>query len=291
MVLRPETLHIDLGVVVDVEAQAADARFAVVTHLDVLVLVHGRQVGVRQRHAVAAAIELAHAIEGQLLVGLTGAIEYQAIKRVAGSRGEHQRVGEITRNHVGCRDVRRTRRVGVGDIAPVLDVRTLAHRGRAFDGVELVAVERADEMQAAVHETVPDGEAIFLVGAIIDEGLAVLRPDLRALELGVEDEVGDAGHGVRAVARRGAAGDGLDVLQQHAGQDVHVDAAKAVGGHDAAAVEQDQRAVGANAVHVDVGAARVLAAQRLVGVGVVAEHRQRIEAVDDLVGAEGLHVL
>ncbi len=78
--------------------------------------------------------------------------------------------------------------------------------------------------------------------AVAAPGLAIIDLALEALQLVVEDDVDDARHGIRAVGRRGAAGDRLDAPDHHRGDEVEVDLAAGRGGNEAPAVHQDQGA-------------------------------------------------
>src|SRR5690606_36426319 len=84
---------------------------------------------------------------------------------------------------------------------------------------------------------------------------AVGGVDLDAFEVVLQDEVDHAGDGVSAVHGRGAAGDGVDALDQGQRDGVGVDHAFEVERHHAAAVDQHQRTVGAQAAQVDGRAA------------------------------------
>ena len=125
VVRGPDALHVHFGVVVQVESDATEARVALVSRLQRVVLVHLRQVEAGQRLAVATAIEPAEAIEGHLAELLSRAIEHQAIERVVGSRVELDRGAEVRRHHVRRREQRGAGRAGIGDVTPVLEVRAL----------------------------------------------------------------------------------------------------------------------------------------------------------------------
>src|SRR5690606_7405652 len=105
---------------------------------------------------------------------------------------------------------------------------------------------QADVAAAAIDVGADDtGNLIFeAVGLIADAHLAV---ELDALEVALQDEVGDAGNRVRAVSGRGAAGDDLDSLERGRRDGRHVDRAVGIARGAAAAVDQHQRTVGAHA--------------------------------------------
>ena len=75
----------------------------------------------------------------------------------------------------------------------------------------------------------------------------------RPLRLVAQLEVDDAGHGVRAISRRSAAGYDLDRPNQRLRDGVQVDRTIGAGRHQPLAVEQHQRAVRAEATKIAVG--------------------------------------
>jgi hypothetical protein len=82
-------------------------------------------------------------------------------------------------------------------------------------------------------------------------GEAVAQGGLGAVEVAAGDQVDDAGHGVRAVDRRGAVGDHLDAADRR-GRDL-VQVAQGLDdavGRQAAAVQQQQGGFGADAAQV-----------------------------------------
>src|SRR5690606_40880276 len=79
---------------------------------------------------------------------------------------------------------------------------------------------------------------------------AALHAAFYAFVLGVENEVDDAGDRVGAVSGRSAAGDDLGAPHERLRQNVDVDRAAARRRHDAPAVEQHQRADGADAAQI-----------------------------------------
>ena len=80
--------------------------------------------------------------------------------------------------------------------------------------------------------------------------------ELESLEVATGQEVGDAGHGVRTIDRRGALLEHFDPVQRDRrdGVDVHETATDQARGHVdlAAAVEQNQRTRGAKASQIHV---------------------------------------
>ncbi len=80
---------------------------------------------------------------------------------------------------------------------------------------------------------------------------AVVRRHFEALEVVLEDEVDDAGDGVRTVHGRGAAGDDVDAVDQAGRDRADVDHAGGRGGRDALAVDQDQGALRAETTKIE----------------------------------------
>src|SRR5690606_19450698 len=79
----------------------------------------------------------------------------------------------------------------------------------------------------------------FVVALLV---LARLQIGPYALEIGIEDEVHDAGHGVGAVCGRRAAGDGLDGPYDVLGKEIDIRTPEDRRRDDSAAVEKLQRA-------------------------------------------------
>ena len=94
-------------------------------------------------------------------------------------------------------------------------------------GVDVQPV--VEEVRAGQHR-----DAASVGGTVLDQ-LAEVGVDLEPFEILAQDVVDDAGDGVRAVNRRTAAGDDLDVLDQQAGNDGGVDAEAARGRTDVTA--------------------------------------------------------
>src|SRR5262249_40675831 len=95
-------------------------------------------------------------------------------------------------------------------------------------------------------------EALDVEGAAITVvGDAVLRRNFHALVVVLEDEVHDAGHGVRTVHGRGAAGDDVHALDETGRNGADVNDARGRRGGNALAVDEDQGAVRAEAAQVE----------------------------------------
>src|SRR5690606_4348943 len=113
-------------------------------------------------------------------------------------------------------------------------------------------VERADHVQLAVEEAMPAGDAdveVLPVRLIGDAGRSSSR---QTLELTVQHEVDRAGDRVRAVCGGSPAGHDVDALEPRGREIVDVDAAVRVGGGNARAVDEHERAVQAHSAHVEV---------------------------------------
>ena len=107
------------------------------------------------------------------------------------------------------------------------------------------------------------GELPFLaVAASLVDAAAHAR--LHAFEVVPQLDVGDAGERVRAVHRRGAAGDDFDVGDGDLRDRVEIDRARRVARDGAAAIDQRQGAVGAEAAKVHGGGARRVGAEARV---------------------------
>ena len=133
---------------------------------------------------------------------------------------------------------------------------------------EIAAVELLDDLIA--------GRIVMLVEAVLGVG-----PE--PLELGVHDEVDDAGDGVRAVDRRCAAGQHIDPAHDRGRDEVDVGdghGLRRIAGLETAAVDQHQGARGAEVAKIDRrGAGRAVGdVAALAGEGL----RQR---VDQILGA------
>src|SRR5690606_16883338 len=124
--------------------------------------------------------------------------------------------------------------VGVRDHAPVLVPLVVVP---VADAVVLVDVARDDDVRAlAKGGAARDRQLVVLAFAAARR--AGLQIHLEAFVRRVEYEVDHARHGIRAVRGRGAAGHGLDALDDRLGQYVYVRRAETRRRHDAAVVEQ-----------------------------------------------------
>ena len=227
----------------------------------------------RQGLALAAAVLVADTVEGQRRKRRAVAVELQAVHC-----GEGRLDDQALEAVVGGRYVRQAQEAGaagvrVADARCLVEPRAILLRLYRVDRIHAVVRDRTDDIEA-IAELVTEGDAHVVVAAVVAAGLTRLGVDLGALELGVEQEVDHTGHGVCAVAGRCTASDGLDALEQHVREDVDVDGAEAVARHDAATIQQHQRAVDTGAAQVDVRATRVLATEHALRRGVAKELRQ-----------------
>src|SRR5690606_34931317 len=110
-------------------------------------------------------------------------------------------------------------------------------------------------------------------------GEAILATHDNTVEVVAQVEVGHAGKGVRTVHRRGAAGDDIDAVEQEGRNGVEVGDLRRIEEHVAAAVDQHQVPLRAQAAQVEGGDA----AARVVGEGRRAGNdlRQRVDDVFD----------
>nr|GEU28066.1 hypothetical protein [Tanacetum cinerariifolium] len=115
------------------------------------------------------------------------------------------------------------------------------------------------------------------LGVVVVGGAAVRRGGVEAGEVTLEVKVDDAGHGVGAVGHRRAAGQQVHPAQQGDGNRVGVHRAVQAERHQAAAVDQHQRAVGAQAAQVHSGGA----AGAVVGTRTDRRHGHR-QSLDEL---------
>ncbi len=120
----------------------------------------------------------------------------------------------------------------------------------------------ADVAAALVEVRAHDaGDLVFeAVAGMRDRRLTV---ELEALEVLLQDEVGHAGDGVRAIGRRGTARDDLDALDGGRRDGVDVDDARGVARRGATAIEQHEVAVGTEAAQRHGGRAGGVGCRRL----------------------------
>ena len=78
-------------------------------------------------------------------------------------------------------------------------------------------------VQPTVEQRRSAGDAGLPVLVVAELSLAGLRLELDPVEIAVGDEVDHAGDRIGAINRRGAAGDDLNPLNQHLGNDVDID--------------------------------------------------------------------
>ncbi len=119
---------------------------------------------------------------------------------------------------------------------------------------QVAAIGVADRQQrvaAAFRECGTECERRLGLRAIALLRVAVLHVEGRAFEMIQRDEVDDAGHRVRAVHGRSAAGDRLHARQNRVGHQVDVDRAEDVRERQAPAVEQHQVAIRTERMQVD----------------------------------------
>ncbi len=240
---------------------------------------------------------VAAAVEAGIAVGTpTGAADIfdrpviELRERLAGVRAriDVDLFGRLHPHEVAPRDRRALGRAVLGAVLNVAVIgpdRTLIDELAADHQVEVVLGIAARDVDALA------GAAAVLVAA---EG----HVDRRAVDLLLQIEVHHARDGVRAVDGRGAAAQHLDAVD-HAQRDrrgVGEGALAVVGQReigDAAAVDQHQRMVGAQAAQVDLLGAGcpVHAAGRLLGLGFAAVLGQGAHDVRDAVEARGLDVV
>src|SRR5258705_12528370 len=123
-------------------------------------------------------------------------------------------------------------------------------------GVGRITVSETEVPPIAMGDVVhgePTADAGVAVIMLVEAGLAI-EPDTG--EIGVDDEVDDAGDGVRAISRGSAAGQHLDALDQRGGGEVKGGRpARAVRGTrgQPAPVDQRQGAPRTEGTKIDVG--------------------------------------
>lgn len=108
----------------------------------------------------------------------------------------------------------------------------------------------------AVAQIMSEREFKLVVLVVTAAGLAVLRFQIKTIELGVENEVDDAGDGAAAVGRARAAGHGVDTLDDRFGEQIDVRSAVQCGVDDASPIQQCQRAVSPYAPQIQRAATR-----------------------------------
>ncbi|MNQ72586.1 hypothetical protein D3C85_872940 [compost metagenome] len=190
--------------------------------------------------------------------------------------------------------------VGVGDdvVKTAIDAGARAasvarqRPGAVFVRQEAVAVgiaEEAGHVAAAVIGVGAERHRSVELLAVAEARDAVLGVEGQAFKILLEDEVHDAGQGVRTVGRRCAAGHDFNALDQRSRNAVQVDGVGLVVRDEATAVHQHQGAARANAAQVDSGRT----VSRVVGVGRQAGNhlRQLVQDLFDVDVAAGLNLL
>ena len=143
----------------------------------------------------------------------------------------------------------------VTDVTPVLEPVAQGQR-ITVDLVDAAVVEGRDDVDL-VTDLGTAGDRHLAVEAVAALGHTGAGAELQALELAIEHEVDHTADRVSAVLGRGTAGDDVDILDEALGQHADVDRTAAVILHHARAIEQHQRALGAQAAQVDVAGAGV----------------------------------
>ena len=113
-----------------------------------------------------------------------------------------------------------------------------------------------------------------------------------SLQVGVEDEVHDAGYGVSTVGGRCPARYGFDRLQQGFRKRADIGAAESRRGHDPPPVEQHERPLRADTAQVKVS--RSGAREETAGIvrrSIVVEQRQLAQRLDHVAGRHEIDVL
>ncbi|MNQ65169.1 hypothetical protein D3C85_796180 [compost metagenome] len=136
--------------------------------------------------------------------------------------------------------------------------------------VALIELDRTGGAPAVATGAGHDREAVRTTRAVGFQRLVVLTFDDQAFKVLAGLDVDHAGHGVRAVHRRGAVAQDFDAVDHGGRQDVQVgrtDRAARTGGRDATAVQQHQGAARAHAAQADgVGAGAAVGDVAAVGV-------------------------
>ncbi len=249
----------ELGIAEQAEAQALDRIDRVEGRIAVVVVLGGRIRLVEIAIAVGVLIEVDATAIGQQCAAANG--------------GGAARADQSARVFVDGQAARRA--CGHVDAA-AFRVAQAGHQGTAIAG------RTPDQIEGTVL-------------AIVFEGLAITHRQFGALEVLLGDDVHHAGHGVGAVDRRGAVLQHFDAFDQRDRDHVEVDRTVGAGAavDHAAAIEQHERAVDAQATQVDLGGA--VAVLGPVGVGLAAGetgggrqalqqgfHRGRAGALDGL---------
>ncbi len=211
-----------------------------------------------------------------------------------------QPVGDAARR-IGDEAARR--RVRRADLAADQELRPAAGRGigRILDADEAGGVPVAIDLEDAVamrdlaaqqdvaapaRKRHPTRDAGRIVETVAFLGDAAVGFDLQPLIFVVEDEVDHPRDRIRAISRRGAAGHYLDARDQGLRNGVDVDQPGDRRTYRAPAVDQDQRAFGAQISKVEGVDARLSARNieaRVGRTGRAGERRQRVDEIGDVV--------
>ncbi len=144
-------------------------------------------------------------------------------------------------------------------------------------------------MQPAADERLAVSERRAGLTDVVAAAHPVLNVRFQPLELLVEKHVHHARDSIRTVGRRGAAGNDVDLLDEHRRDHVHVHAAGRIGRTEPAPVEQQQRAVATEAAQIEIAGAERRA--DLTGVEVHAQSRNVLHQVGDVTHGLGLQLL
>ena len=150
--------------------------------------------------------------------------------------------------------------------------------------IVLPGIFEVDRDVAAIVGEVPAGKGAHIISA----GVAIfadarLAADLHAVIVALQDEVDDARNGVGAVDRRIAAGDDVDPLDEIGRDRIHVGRVgveQDVAGNVAASVDQNERALRAEAAKIEQVQAG--GAQELGRVGLAERAAQRRKVVQSV---------
>jgi len=177
--------------------------------------------------------------------------------------------------------------IAVKRVANVLEELRVEHAITAVDGSRWIGVD-GDEAIGVAQVRAARPVVIVLVGIFEVDGNvagAALGAELDAFVVILEDEVDDAGDRVRTVDRRIAAGDDVDPLDEVSRDGVHVrrvGVEQHVARNVAAAVDENQRALRAEAAQIEqvqTGSAEELGRVRLAERA--AQGRKVVEGVTD----------
>ena len=159
-------------------------------------------------------------------------------------------------------------------------------------GIELTAINDAAlgiaiTGQAGSSAAIKDRAGDCVAVVVLREAVVGINP--QAFEIGVHDEVDDTGHGVGTIGRRSTAGQHVNALDHRGRHEVKIGGrAGNVARHQAAAVDQHQGALRAEAAQIDRGGTGGTVRQ---GRGLAGEHlRQRVQQIFGTLGARLLDI-